>query len=131
MINISLSGNGFYPSKLDLGISLDISAETGVLQDKGRYKGEPSPYGLCYIREEGKDYEMNDIALKYCKILLNKKDLLKDVKINFNIILNQKKENSVDLFFESELLLFLYKLKATLEINVIDRYETGKYSLES
>lgn len=54
MITIYVSGQGFKPSLFRHYIpNVSILAETGITSTKGRYKGTPSPYGLCY-------YEINN-----------------------------------------------------------------------
>jgi len=46
-IYLRFMANGLQPSELakDLNVPLEIHAEAGVIATKGRYKGQPSPYG--------------------------------------------------------------------------------------
>ena len=83
---IMLKGDKFYPSKLAPAVPwpLKILAETGQLSPRGRFKGQPSPYGMATIDvpELGKfgfsnKMSLQDIIEAYADALIQHIEALK------------------------------------------------------
>ena len=80
-VDIQLEGDKFYPSKLMEKIKqpIKILAEFGAIAKKGRYKGDPSPYGLGLLEVTPKDNANNtrNLIEEYSnKLLAWKQDLI-------------------------------------------------------
>jgi len=115
---IRFEGNKFSPKLLETltGFPLKVLAEYGEISKKGRYKGQPSPYGMAFldIDYELKENNLIEVLDKYTTILLRKKGALNESHVDEIIFDIETSKNNVPL--EGEVLRKLGELNAKIEI---------------
>ena len=125
MLLIRFEGNKFYPSKLreKLNLPVEILAEYGAISSSGRYKGQPSPYGmgLLEITSTEKQKTINDLFQEYCIKLFSWKDALKDCGVDEIIIdIANTRDFPVDISFTNDMLHNLSLINARVEFHTAD-----------
>lgn len=81
-LTILLSGDEFYPYQLQsiLGYPVETLAERDVKAKTGKYKGQPSPYGMGIIRAS-EDLLIDELLNKWVEILYSRREEIKTLRI--------------------------------------------------
>jgi hypothetical protein len=121
-IDIRFEGSKFYPSKLKrkLNLPIEILAEYGAIAPNGRYKGQPSPYGmgLLEISSPEKQDNLNDLFQEYCTKLLEWKDDLKECGVDEIIIdIANNRDFPADISLSHDVLHNLSLINARVELH--------------
>lgn len=123
-IDIRFEGNRFYPSKLKrkLNLPIEVLAEYGTIAANGRYKGQPSPYGMGLLEiSPEKQENINDLFLEYCNKLLEWKDDLKECGVDEIIIdIANAKNSPFDISLSIDVLHNLSLINARVELHSIN-----------
>ncbi len=138
VIDIRFEGSKFYPSKLKrkLNLPIEVLAEYGEISTSGRYKGQPSPYGmgLLEISLLEKQKNINELFQEYCIKLFGWKEDLKEFGVDEIIIdIANTSEFPVDISISNDILHNLSSINARVEFHTIhteDDLEDNNESLK-
>jgi hypothetical protein len=135
-IDIRFEGNKFYPSKLNqkLNLPIEVLAEYGEISSNGRYKGQPSPYGmgLLEISLSEKQNNINELFREYCIKLLEWKDDLKEYGVEEIIIdIANARDFPMDLSLSNDILHSLSLINARVEFHSINEEVEPENKTES
>ncbi len=121
-IYIRFEGKGFQPAELKQKTQLpfNILAEPGMIMQKGRYKGKPSPYGLASIEVDSSDTPttIEKVLISYSEMLLRHKTALKSTGVD-NIVFDVEFKTGGDFkaTVSSDVFSNLIKLNALLQFH--------------
>lgn len=133
-IDIRFVGKEFYPSKLveKTQLPIQVLAEYGKTSTKGRYKSEPSPYGIGILKipTDSSQKGTYDLIKKYSDNLLkNKNELLESGVEEIIINIGSPKSSSTEISLAPDILHTLSLLNASVEFYTVDDQEDIKASL--
>ena len=123
-LDIRYEGSKFYPSKLKqkLNLPIEILAQYGEISSSGRYKGQPSPYGMGLLEVSSNEMDINDLLREYSGKLTEWKSDLQECGVD-EIVLDI--EDSNDFPFEISLSPDLMHNLTFMNVS-IEIHSTGK-----
>lgn len=130
-IDIRFEGTKFYPSALEplINTKLKILAETGKPALKGRFIGQPSPYGMALLQIPVLENDMQNTLDKYIFKLESWEQSLKNCGIDeITIDIGYTEESPVNIKISNEQMHKLGSLNTLIEFYSISKEERFEHS---
>jgi len=119
-IDIRFEGSKFYPSKLKkkLNLPIEVLAEYGEISPSGRYKGQPSPYGMGLLEVSSKEMDTNDLLKEYSLKLNEWKNDLQECGVDEIIFdIEDSTDSPFEISLSKDLMRSLTLMNVSIEIH--------------